>query len=52
MLRTDTGAFAAVGAAGDDVEGPDNVEHVLLERVGDGLILKARVMVVEHTLFA
>ena len=52
MLRTDAGAFAAVGAAGDDVEGPDDVEHIFLKRIGDGLVLKARIVVVEHALFA
>ena len=52
MLWTDAGAFAAVGAAGDDVEGPDDVEHIFLERIGDGLVIKAGIEVVEHALFA
>ena len=52
MLRTDAGAFTAVGAPGDDVEGTDDMEHVLLERIGNGLVLKAGIVVVEHALFA
>ena len=41
MLWTDAGAFAAVGAAGDDVERTDDVEHVFLKGIGDGLVFKA-----------
>ena len=52
VLRADARALAAVGAAGGHVEGPDDVEHVLLERVGGGLVARAGVRVVEDALFA
>lgn len=34
------------------MEGTDDMEHVLLERIGNGLVLKAGIVVVEHALFA
>ena len=52
MLRTDTGTFTAVGAAGRHMEGADDVEEVFFEAVGRGLVVGAEVVVIEDALLA
>ena len=52
MLRTNSGALAAVSAARGHMERPDDMEHVFLERIGRGLVVRAEVVIIKHALFA
>ena len=52
ILRTDSGAFAAVGASTRNMEGTDDMEHLFFKAVGNRLVFHTRLRVVEHALFA
>ena len=52
VLRADTRALAAVGAAGGNVERPDDVEEILFKIVCSGLVVGAERVIVKDALFA
>ena len=51
VLRTYSGALAAVCTSARNVERADDVEHLFFKAVGDSLVFNTGVRVAEHALF-
>ena len=51
-MRTDTGAFTAVGASTGNVKGSNNMKHRFLKAVYGRLAFNTRIGIVKYTLFA